>query len=161
MGLHEPRRRDKIIADRKDIDRVLERGTYAVIAMSRNDEPYVVTLNYGYDESNNCLYFHCAKEGEKLGYLDANPRVCATVIEDRGYLEGRCDHDYASLVIRGELRRVEGLEAKKKGLSVLLRHLEKNPAEIVKEHVKDDGSYEGLTILRLGIESIAGKEYKG
>jgi nitroimidazol reductase NimA-like FMN-containing flavoprotein (pyridoxamine 5'-phosphate oxidase superfamily) len=55
-----------------------------------DEEPYVVTLSYGYEEKSNTIYSHCASEGQKIGYIKRNPYVCATIIEDKGYVEGDC-----------------------------------------------------------------------
>ncbi len=130
MAEHHPRRKDKEIADEEELRRILRQGKYATIGMASGDEPYVVSLSYGYDEARSRLYFHCAREGRKMEIAKRNPNVCATVIEDLGYIPGKCDHDYSSLVIRGTLRAVEGLEEKKRGMDVLLRHLEGDPDPI-------------------------------
>lgn len=160
MADYHPRRHDKEITDKGEMTRLLVEGKYAVIAMARGGTPYLVTLNYGYDKTANCLYFHCATKGEKLDFLAANSSVCATIIEDGGYLPGQCEHAYASLVLRGDLVAVAGLEEKKHGLAVLLDHLERDPEPILRRNISDDGSYDKVAILRLDIASIAGKKYK-
>jgi nitroimidazol reductase NimA-like FMN-containing flavoprotein (pyridoxamine 5'-phosphate oxidase superfamily) len=43
--------------------------------MTRDERPYLVSLNHGYDEGNRCIYFHCAKDGKKLEYVEANDSV--------------------------------------------------------------------------------------
>jgi hypothetical protein len=44
---------ERQIKDEKEILRLLKNGKYAVIAMCRNNEPYAVTLSYGYDKKTN------------------------------------------------------------------------------------------------------------
>ena len=72
------RRTDREIKDDKDLGAIIERGRYAVIALSKNDEPYVVTLSYAYDKAENTLYFHCGKNGQKIDWIKANPQACVT-----------------------------------------------------------------------------------
>ncbi len=159
MTKFHPRRADREITDSAEHARILKAGKYAIIGMADGNEPYVVTLNYGYDAANARLYFHCALKGLKLDFLEKNPEVCATVIEDHGYREGQCEHAFASLIIRGKMRLVTDLADKKHGLGVLLRHLEPDPEPILARNIKDDASYAKVGILRLDVETVSGKQY--
>lgn len=160
MQYHPKRVRNEIL-DQAEITRLLRNGNHATLALSSDDVPYIVTMSYGFDEPGSRLYFHCANKGDKLDYIRKNGKTCATIIEDRGYLKAKCDHDYASLVIRGTVSVVDGLEEKKHALQVLLNHLEEDPAPILERNIKGDASYDGVTILRLSMESVIGKKYIG
>jgi len=85
---HLQNRPNREITSAEEIRDILRRGKYVVIALCRDNEPYVVTLSYGYSEKQNCLYFHVATKGLKLDVIRTNPHVCATVIEDGGYVPG-------------------------------------------------------------------------
>jgi nitroimidazol reductase NimA-like FMN-containing flavoprotein (pyridoxamine 5'-phosphate oxidase superfamily) len=85
MKYHLINRPDREITDEEEILRILKNGKYATLSLCKNNEPYIVTLSYGYEEQSNSLYFHCAKKGLKLVFIKNNPRVCATIIEDGGY----------------------------------------------------------------------------
>jgi nitroimidazol reductase NimA-like FMN-containing flavoprotein (pyridoxamine 5'-phosphate oxidase superfamily) len=161
MASYHLRRKDREIRDEAAMRDILKKGKYAVIAMARGNEPYLVTLSYGWDAEASSLWFHCAKEGQKLDFLKSNNRVCATVIEDLGYLEGQCEHSYRSLVLRGHLEAVTALADKKRGLCVLLSHLEADPAPILARNISDDASYDKVVMLRLRVEEMAGKESLG
>ena len=113
-------RSDREITDRTELIRILKNGKYLIIAMCRRNEPYIVTLSYGYDETDDALYFHAAPKGLKIAFINENPDVCATVIEDRGYCQGQCEHHYASVVLRGKFSIIHDLEEKKKAMAVLL-----------------------------------------
>jgi nitroimidazol reductase NimA-like FMN-containing flavoprotein (pyridoxamine 5'-phosphate oxidase superfamily) len=152
------RRPERALADRDELAAILRRGRYITLALCRADEPYVVTLSYGYDGEQKALYFHCAHEGLKLDFMGANPQVCGTVIEDLGYIQGECAHAYRSVVLRGELRRVEPLAERKHGMAVLLRHLEDEPQTVRERTLQDDAAYERAAILRLDIHEITGKQ---
>jgi len=160
MSNFHPRRTDREITDDNEIKSIVRNGKYASIAMASHNEPYIVTLNYGYDEAAGCLYFHCALKGHKLDMLMANTRVCATVIEDGGYVPDQCEHVYASVVIRGEMTLVDSLEEKIHGLEVLLRHLEEQPDPIRERNIQSDTSYNRVGILRLSIIHLSGKKGK-
>ncbi|MGB2988540.1 MAG: pyridoxamine 5'-phosphate oxidase family protein [Candidatus Zixiibacteriota bacterium] len=146
------------IADRDSLVDILKRGKYAIIAVCREGEPYIVTLNHGYDERRNALYFHCALKGLKIDFVRHNPDVCATVIEDGGYKMGRCEQAYRSVVFWGKMHVVEDLEEKKYGIDVLLNHLEDEPDQVKERSLKSDDAYEGVGILRLDIKEITGKQ---
>jgi uncharacterized protein len=148
---------EREIADPAVMEEILKQGKYAVIALSSSDLPYIVTLSYGYDADRKALYFHTAHRGVKLDYLRANPNVCATVIEDRGYIMGECAHGYRSVVLYGKLLEVEGLDEKKHGMDVMLCHLEENPDAVKKRSLKDDQAYARAAILRLDIDEMTGK----
>jgi hypothetical protein len=158
MEGHHPRRRRNEIVDEAEIRSLLKEGKFVTIALCRGEEPYVVTLSYGWDEERERLYFHCANAGDKLDFVAANPRACATLVKDNGYMDGQCDHDYASLVIRGRIRVVTDLDEKKRGLGMMLEHLEKDPAPILARNIKNDADWDSVTILRLDIESVSGKK---
>jgi nitroimidazol reductase NimA-like FMN-containing flavoprotein (pyridoxamine 5'-phosphate oxidase superfamily) len=152
------RRTEREIKDPDELAEVLSTGQYATIAMCRGNEPYVVTLNYGYDRAAHALYFHCAQKGLKLELIVQNPNVCGTVIQDLGYIHGECAHAYRSVVFWGEMRRVEDLEAKKRAMEILLDHLEDDPDPIRHKHLNEASAYERVGILRLDIGQITGKQ---
>jgi nitroimidazol reductase NimA-like FMN-containing flavoprotein (pyridoxamine 5'-phosphate oxidase superfamily) len=157
MERHHLRRSEKQIADENDLRQILVQGKYATIALCRNNEPYVVTLSYGYDQTQNALFFHTGSIGLKIDFISCNPAVCATVIEDGGYLAGECNHRYRSLVINGKMSFVESLEGKKHGLAVMLNQLEENPSAIQEKLLNNDHAYAAVCILRLDIDTLIGK----
>jgi len=146
----------EITEDPKLID-ILTRGKYATISLCRNDEPYIVTLSYGYDSNENALYFHAAPVGLKLDFIETNPKVCGTVIEDHGYVADQCEQNYRSIVFRGIMSIVDDLQEKKHGLNILLEHLEREPGPIKKRNVPDEVSYKKVAILKLEIMEMTGK----
>lgn len=157
---HPKKKRNEIIDDEEKRN-LLKWGNHVTIALCDENVPYIVTLSYGYDEANNLLYFHSANKGEKIDFVRKNSNVCATLVKDNGYLEDQCEHDYESLIIRGEMTIVDNIEEKKYGLWVLLKHLEKNPTPILERNIKSDKSYNAVTILKLNMQSVIGKKYIG
>ena len=152
------KKKEREITDPEELKQILKSGKYAVIAMCRKNEPYLVTLNYGYEEIRNCLVFHGALKGLKLDFIAENPEVCATVILDEGYVKDNCSHRYVSLIIRGRMTVIWKLEDKKQALDILLNHLEENPAPIKARNIKNEMSYDSFAMLRLEITEMTGKK---
>lgn len=154
---HLQNRPNRELTDKFDIDRILTEGKFAVISMCRDNEPYIVTLSYGYDSKNEALYFHCAKKGLKLDFLNSNKNVCATVIKDKGYVIDECGHEYESVVFWGDMQIVNDLQEKKNGMRILLHHLEEKDSIIKDKLLKSDEFYSKMEILKLRIKQIHGK----
>ena len=78
----------KTTTDPAFINDILDNGKYMSQAMCRNNEPYIVTLSYGYDKESRALYCHCANKGLKLDFIRENNTICGTVFRDEGCLQG-------------------------------------------------------------------------
>ena len=69
------RRKDREIRDIKELELIIGRAEVCHIALSDGDSPYLVSLNFGYENSpNGKLYFHCAKMGRKIDIITTNNR---------------------------------------------------------------------------------------
>ena len=157
MQSYHMQKNEREIIDKTGIKQILKNGKYTTISMCRKDEPYIVTLSYGYDADTNALYFHSANLGLKLDVLKDNSKVCGTVIEDLGYAYNACSHKYRTIVFWGEMKIVETLEEKKHGFDVLLNHLEENPSKMKKRFLKENDAYFNTCIMKLVIKKITGK----
>ena len=153
------RRKEKEITDNKEILDIIKKGKFTSISMCKENEPYIITLSYGYDQIKNALYFHCATEGQKIKFIESNPYVCGTVIEDNGY-EDECGQAFRSIVYRGRIAIITEIEEKKHGFAILIDHLEKNPSETKHNLLKGEDVYIKPAILRLDITEITCKEEK-
>ena len=157
MQKYHMQKKEREIIDKRIIMEILKNGKFSTISMCRNDEPYIVTLSYGFDETFNCLYFHSAQNGLKLEYLKENKKVCGTILEDLGYVKSACSHKYRSIVFGGDMTIVEDLDEKKHAFDIMLKHLEDNPSKLKKRFFKSDKSYNNTCLLKLEIISITGK----
>jgi nitroimidazol reductase NimA-like FMN-containing flavoprotein (pyridoxamine 5'-phosphate oxidase superfamily) len=68
------RRKDKEIQSRGEIDAVIRGCQVCHLGLALENEPYVVPVSFGYDGSS--LFFHTAASGRKIGFIEANNRVC-------------------------------------------------------------------------------------
>ncbi|MFX1523625.1 MAG: pyridoxamine 5'-phosphate oxidase family protein [Promethearchaeota archaeon] len=159
MTIYHMRRNEKEIRDKGEIFNIIKSGKYTSISLSKENEPYIITLSYGFDSNKNALYFHCAAEGQKIDFVKSNPYVCGTIIEDNGYKDG-CGQAFRSIVYRGTISIVKDIEEKKHGFDILIDHLEKNPEEVKKNLLKSEEVYIKPAILRLDISEMTCKEEK-
>ncbi len=155
-GYHPLRRKEKEIKDPVEMKAILAGALYVTMAMCRDDEPYLVTLSPGYDGERNALYFHCAREGKKVGILKANGRVWGQAILDRGYSHGHCDHLFDSVQFAGRVCFVDDPAEKRLALGVMLRQLERDPEAVAAAQVTD-ASVARVCIGRVDIDYMSGK----
>jgi nitroimidazol reductase NimA-like FMN-containing flavoprotein (pyridoxamine 5'-phosphate oxidase superfamily) len=152
------RRKDKEITDERLLKKILKTTKYVTIALSMNDEPYLVSLSHGYDEKKSCVYFHCAREGKKLQYLRSNNTVWGQALLDCGYSEGECTYLYASVHFTGSVTILENLEEKREALACMIRQIDKNPetllADLRPERLRN------TVIGRIDIAYMSGKKSK-
>ena len=85
------RRKDKEVTDSSELVKPLKEVAYITLALCKDNVPYIATLSHGYDETNNRIYFHCAKQGKKVDYLRDNPVVWRQALIDGGYQHGISD----------------------------------------------------------------------
>lgn len=156
---HLKNRPDREITSEKEIFELLKNGKFVVLSMCKDNEPYIVTLSYGYDADNNTLYFHVSDKGLKLDIIQENSKVCGTIIEDGGYVKNECAHEFRSLVIRGKMLLVTSQAEKVHGMKVLLNHLEGDSEVINKMFTKAEAAMTSrMEILSLKISKIVGKK---
>lgn len=153
------RRSDREITDADRIESILLRGRYMTFALVDGQEPYAVTLSYGYDAPSKRLYFHVAHEGHKLDVIAGNPRACGSIVLDGGYSQGECEHPFESAVLRGAFRVVEDEAEKAHAIRALVAHLESDPDDYWDSRAwRLEDRIGGFKALAFEIESITAKE---
>lgn len=157
MSFH-VRRKDIEITDKKLIKQILENTTYVTIALSINNQPYLVSLSHGYEEKHNCLYFHCATEGKKLQYMKKNPNVWGQAVLDHGYAQGKCTHLYASVHFSGKVTLIESLDEKQKAMECMINQLDNKPAQMIEDLTID--RLKNAVIGKIDINYMSGKKSK-
>ena len=151
------RRKEKEISDKNEMLAILENAKYITIAMCADNEPYLVTLSHGYDRERNCIYFHCAGEGKKIDILKEQNKVWGQALMDKGYVQGSCDHLYATTQFMGRVTFVENSDEKKHALEVMINALEDDPKKVPDTQLTEK-SIEGVQIGRINIEYMSGKK---
>lgn len=156
MSFH-VRRKDREITDVDTMKNILKSTKYVTIALSMDNEPYLVSLSHGYDEGRHCLYFHCASEGKKLVYAKANNKVWGQAVQDYGVTD-ECDYAYTCVHFSGRLFMVDDLNEKQHAMEVMVRQLSPNPeAKLAK--IKPE-KLATTAMGRIDIECMTGKQHR-
>ena len=137
---------------------MLRSAQYVTLAMSVDDQPYLVSLSHGYDEDRNCIYFHCAREGKKLDYLRANNTVWGQALLDHGYSDGECTHLYASVHFSGRVTFIDDPDEKRRALECMIRQLDSNPESLIGRITPE--LFDQTMVGRIDIEYLSGKKSK-
>ena len=156
MSFH-VRRKEREITDADEMRQVLKATKYVTVALCMDGEPYLVTLSHGYDQTQNCLYFHCAPEGKKLIYAKANPHVWGQAVLDFGVTD-ECDYAYTSVHFSGKLSLISDLTEKRHAMEILVRHVSPNPeAKLAK--IKPE-KLASTTMGKIDIAYMSGKKHQ-
>lgn len=151
------RRKEKEITEKKEMLEIILSAKYIIVAMCNNNVPYLATLSHGYDEDRHCIYFHCAKEGKKIDILKENNIVWGQALMDNGYVQGSCDHLYATTQFMGRVTLIDNIHEKRHGLEVMIRALETDPEKVMESQLKPE-SIQGVQIARIDLEYMSGKK---
>jgi nitroimidazol reductase NimA-like FMN-containing flavoprotein (pyridoxamine 5'-phosphate oxidase superfamily) len=152
------RRSEKALDDPKEIEQVLTSVKIMTVACCSGNEPYLFTVDFAWDPQTRDLWFHCANEGRKMAILRTNPRVCATVVEDRGYIQGECDHAFRSVVVEGKAEVITDLSEKRQALKLLVEKFEAEPEAVLARLAGNDEAVQEVGIVRVSAESTSGKQ---
>jgi nitroimidazol reductase NimA-like FMN-containing flavoprotein (pyridoxamine 5'-phosphate oxidase superfamily) len=156
MSFH-VRRKEREITDPDEMRMVLKATKYVTVALCMDGEPYLVSLSHGYDQTRNCLYFHCAPEGKKLVYAKANPRVWGQAVLDFGVTD-ECDYAYISVHFQGTLSLITDPAEKKHAMEALVRQVSLNPeAKLAK--IKPE-KLDKTTMGRIDVTYMSGKKHQ-
>ncbi|MBN2003038.1 MAG: pyridoxamine 5'-phosphate oxidase family protein [Anaerolineae bacterium] len=151
------RRSEKAITASEQLLAIIHGQKYMTLALALDDEPYLVTLSYAYDNAAQCFYFHCAAEGRKMDYLRRNPVVWGQIVEDGGYLDGKCSHAFRAVQFRGTVSFLEDAEEKRAALELMIDHLESDP-DMVKQKQITGKTVDRVTIGKVTVEFMTGKQ---
>ena len=148
------RRKEKQIQEQSVIESIIAKAEVCYLAMSNNDVPYVVPLNFGYQD--NVLYFHSADEGKKLQLIKANPNVSFSMTIDSEIVKAdkACNWGmiYKSVIGRGIASFIEDQKAKIRALDIIMNQYASEAWEY-KPKMLDK-----TVIVKIEIEELTGKQ---
>ncbi len=152
----------KKIDDPAVIDRLLDAAPVGRLATVGPDGwPTVKPLNVA--RRDGCIYFHCAREGEKLDHIRRDPRVCFEVDLAVAYVRGtaenpcRASYLYRSAILLGRACLVEDETERRLGLDLLMAKYQ--PEGGYGDYLPEKLSL--TAVVRIDIESVSGKEDLG
>jgi len=141
------------ITDPSEIEEILQSAEVCRLAMSHNGIPYIVPLNYGYEEGT--LYFHCAATGLKIDILRENDLVCFEVESHVKLITSEipCDWSqyYRSVIGWGKAELITDPDERRKALVILMNHYEERDWEI------PEAKIDRTMVIRVRIDHMTGK----
>ena len=152
------RRTEREITDKDRMFAILRDCGVCCLALCAGDKPYAVPLCYGYTENRGrlTLWFHCAKEGQKLDIIRMNPNA-AFVCDLPGELilggeACQCSMKYASVLGEGRLSVCADDNEKRMGLEAIMRHYAPERAFAFSREALD-----GVYVLKLDVTAWSAK----
>jgi uncharacterized protein len=120
------RRTNKTISDQNRIKSFLNRVPVGVLATVFEEQPFLSTKLFVYDDSDHAIYLHSADEGRVFNNIQQNSNVCFTVYEMGRFLPASNARgfgiEYESVVVFGHIRVIEDQH---KMIFVLQKFMEK------------------------------------
>lgn len=153
------RRKDREITDLNTIKKIIEKCKIMHLGLSKDNTPYVVPLNFGFDSQNSFIYFHCASQGMKLDFINLNPLVCMqfctgyclTTPENPGHGCGY-GFNYESVTAWGNGSLVYDTAEKIRALKLLMIQQTGKDFEVTEKEAQT------VTIVKIKIDSFSGKK---
>jgi len=154
------RKKEREITNFKEIEEIIEKSDVCRIALSNDNIPYIVTMNFGYKRGDNpALFFHCAREGKKIDIIKRNNTVCFQMDIDHELVKAnmgcQCSMLYRSVVGMGKISFITKKEDKIEALNILMNHYTGE-----EQHPFEEEMINRTYILRLDIDEISGKKCK-
>ena len=148
------RRADKEIKDRAEIEDIIAKADICRVGLSDNSIPYIVPVNFGFRD--NCVYFHCAREGAKLDIIGRNNNVCVEFDIDH---EMRVDDvacewgfKYRSVIGFGKAYILDDREEKRRALDIIMGHYSDM------SFTYRDNRVDEIYIVKIEIDRMTGKK---
>lgn len=132
-----------------------KRGVLSVIV--EDGYPRGIPMDHWYDEEDGCIYFHGAKEGQKIDALKENNKASYCVMCESGKEENSWILHFQSVNVYGKVDFVEDEETKIKACSGICRKFT-DDEEYLHDELKKALSL--VQVLKLVPEHITGKKIK-
>ncbi len=154
------RRKDREITSKEEIKDIIKKALFCNVAMCRDDIPYLVPMNFGFDGQH--FYLHSAPEGLKIDILKENPRVCIEITQDLkiNQSEDVCKTSmrYSSVIIFGKVEFLFDRRERINALNCIVEQLYGERATTKEEKpMFNEDNLNKLTIIRVRPEQITGK----
>ena len=151
-------RRFKQAVSEEECKKVLteaKRAAFSVIG--DNGYPYSIPINFYYDEKDNRIYFHGAKEGHKVDAIRKCDKVCFTTWNTGYREEGHWEWNVTSVIIFGRAKMIEDRYIKMDKLRRLALKYFPTPEEAEEDLVR---GIDRAQLFAIEIEHMTGKLVK-
>lgn len=149
------KRKDQEIRDIQKIELIINQASVCRIAFCDNNKPYIVPMNFGYEDKN--LYLHSSKEGKKMTILKNNKNISFEMDIRTELLvsDKPCGWTmkYYSVIGFGEAVFLEAMEEKIKALNVIMnKYSGKSSFEY------PVSALEEVAVIKIKIHELTGKQ---
>lgn len=117
--------------------------------------PYTIPIDFYYDENDDRIYFHGAKEGHKADAIKNCDKVCFTTWNQGFKKEGAWEWNATSVVVFGRVKLVDDDEIKRDRLTKMVEKYYPNPADA--EGELTGPSFGHSQLFAIEIEHMTGK----
>ena len=155
------RRSDREVTDISEIIEIIKKCDVCRLALSENNIPYIVPINFGYEYKNEklTLYFHGADEGKKHEIMKNNPNVCFEMDCSHKLIEAdeACNYtmEYESVIGIGRVYYCNDKSEKINALEHLMKQYTKDKTFTFPDHVLDS-----VTVFKLEVAEFTGKRLR-
>ena len=151
-------RRSKQQLSEEECIRLLISQPRGILSMIGDDGyPYGIPMDHWYSETDNTVYFHCAKTGHKIDAITACDKVSYCVMDEGCRNDGEWALNFRSVVLFGRIRIVEDEEKKREICTNLVRQFTDDEEYLEKELTN---AFPRVNCLALTIEHMSGKRVK-
>ena len=155
------RRKDREITDGKLIVEIISKCHCCRLAFFDNDAPYIVPMNFGYEQSENkfVFYFHSSPEGRKIELIKSGKPVGFEL--DTNYMlnaaDKPCEYSarFQSIIGTGSILVLSDKKDKEYALSKIMFHYTGK-----KEWVFPIKMLDAVTVFKLVVKELSCKEHK-
>ena len=149
--------RTLFIQNREEIDEIIRSCKTCWLAMSENNFPYVLPMNFALD--GDSVVLHSAQSGRMWETIKANPQVCINWIvgEELAWQDVKVGCSYRvkskSVLVEGKVEFVNDFDEKIRCLQLLMAQYSDREFKFSRPAVENVG------ILKVKIEKITAKEF--
>ncbi|MGM0622114.1 MAG: pyridoxamine 5'-phosphate oxidase family protein [Bacteroidota bacterium] len=149
--------RTLFIENREEIEAVIKLCKTCYVAMSENDTPYVLPMNFALD--GDAVILHSAQSGRMWETLKKNPKVCInwTLGEELAWQDERVGCSYRvkskSAIVEGSVEIVDDYDEKVRCLELFMAQYSDRDFKFNSPAVKNVG------VIKVHIEKISAKEF--
>ena len=151
------RRTDREVTDKLEMVKIIEKCDVCRVAFAKDNIPYLVPLNFGYEyrDGELALYFHCAQEGKKMDLIKDNPLVAFEMDCSHQLLENeiacKCSMAFESVIGTGRIV-ILNAEQKEAGLRCIMKHYVED-----RDFIFEQEKVDAIEVLKLTAAEFTGK----
>lgn len=146
------------LEDEKRIEKIIHECKLCYVGMAdQNGKPYVLPMNFGYEEG--VVYLHSAQEGSSISILERNPQVCITFCTDPVLVwqdeQVACSYRMRaeSVICYGMVTFEEDIDEKMKALHAIMRQYSEH------EFTYSNPAVKNVKVWKVVIEEVSAKEF--